>query len=77
VVIPGLYQDPIAAGWRLAINEVLGNSGKTVFRLGAARALLYKSNQTADLKSLVADLECGQGGLAGDSERQSCLQCAC
>jgi molybdopterin-containing oxidoreductase family iron-sulfur binding subunit len=58
VVIPGLYQDPTVANHALVINEVLGNSGKTVSYL--ARLSSLPSDQAADLKSLVADLNAGK-----------------
>ena len=58
VVIPGLYQDPTVANHALVINEVLGNSGKTVSY--PARLSALSSNQTAELKSLVADLNAGK-----------------
>jgi molybdopterin-containing oxidoreductase family iron-sulfur binding subunit len=58
VVIPGLYQDSTVANHALVINEVLGNSGKTVSY--PARLSALSSNQTAELKSLVADLNAGK-----------------
>jgi molybdopterin-containing oxidoreductase family iron-sulfur binding subunit len=58
VVIPGLHQDSTVANHTLVINEVLGNSGKTVSY--AARLSDLSSNQTAALKALVADLNAGK-----------------
>jgi molybdopterin-containing oxidoreductase family iron-sulfur binding subunit len=58
-VIPGLYQDPSVAALALAINNALGNIGKTVF---AASDPLnpIPSDQLEDFKSLVADLNAGK-----------------
>ncbi len=36
-VIPGLYQDPSVAALALAINNALGNVGKTVFAASSRR----------------------------------------
>ena len=57
VVIPGLYHDPFVAGLAAAMNQALGNVGKTVqlsFNEGGSK------NQIADLKALVADLNAGK-----------------
>ncbi|MGP8269032.1 MAG: TAT-variant-translocated molybdopterin oxidoreductase [Terracidiphilus sp.] len=59
VVIPGLYQDPTVTALALAINNTLGNVGKTVV-LGPAPAELQSGDQLADLKALVADLNAGK-----------------
>jgi len=56
VVIPGLYQDPSVAALAAAINQALGNAGKTVTTTGSAVFV----DQIADLKSLVADLNAGK-----------------
>jgi len=59
VVIPGLYQDASVAALAQAVNNTLGNTGKTVFLTpGAAIPLL--SDQKAGLKALVADLNAGK-----------------
>ena len=59
VVIPGLYQDASVAALAQAINNTLGNTGKTVFLTpGAAIPLL--SDQTVGMKALVADLNAGK-----------------
>jgi molybdopterin-containing oxidoreductase family iron-sulfur binding subunit len=54
-VIPGLYQDPTVAALALAINDALGNVGKTVV-VGTEPVNPLPSDQIADLKALVADL---------------------
>jgi molybdopterin-containing oxidoreductase family iron-sulfur binding subunit len=54
-VLPGLYQDPTVAATAMAINQALGNTGKTVTERGKAG-----SDQIADLKGLVADLNAGK-----------------
>ncbi len=59
VVIPGLYQDESVATLALAINAALGNTGKTV--LGSSEpAIPLPSDQFADMKALVADLNAGR-----------------
>jgi MoCo/4Fe-4S cofactor protein with predicted Tat translocation signal len=55
-VLPGIYQDPSVAALALAINQALGNVGKTVTASGGSTG----SDQIADLKSLVADLNAGK-----------------
>ncbi len=59
VVIPGLYQDASVADLALAMNSVLGNVGKTVF-VSSEPAVPLPSDQIADMKSLVADLNAGK-----------------
>ncbi len=59
VVIPGLYQDPSVAWLAMAINSALGNVGKTV-SVNDAVVSQVPSNQLADFKSLVADLNAGK-----------------
>jgi molybdopterin-containing oxidoreductase family iron-sulfur binding subunit len=54
-VIPGLYQDPSVAALALAINNTLGNAGKTVFAVSDP-AIPLPSDQLGDFKALVADL---------------------
>ena len=54
-VIPGLYQDPTVAALALAINDAVGNVGKTVV-VGTEPVNPLPSDQIADLKALVADL---------------------
>ncbi|MGD0734137.1 MAG: TAT-variant-translocated molybdopterin oxidoreductase [Terracidiphilus sp.] len=59
VVIPGLYQDLSVTALALAINNALGNVGKTV--LGSSEsAVPVPSDQIGDLKALVADLNAGK-----------------
>ncbi len=55
VVIPGLYQDQSVAELALAINNALGNVGKTAF-VAPDPFNPLPSDQLADFKSLVADL---------------------
>jgi len=55
VVLPGLYHDASVAGSAMVINEALGNVGKTVTAFGTSG-----SDQIADLKTLVADLNAGK-----------------
>ncbi|MGA9424572.1 MAG: 4Fe-4S dicluster domain-containing protein, partial [Terracidiphilus sp.] len=59
VVIPGLYQDPVLVTLALAINQKLGNIGKTVL-IATQPANPLPSDQFADLKALVADLNAGK-----------------
>ncbi|MFZ1937986.1 MAG: TAT-variant-translocated molybdopterin oxidoreductase [Terracidiphilus sp.] len=58
-VLPGIYQDPSVASLALAINDALGNLGKTVFVSGQPVNPL-PSDQLGDFKSLVADLNAGK-----------------
>jgi MoCo/4Fe-4S cofactor protein with predicted Tat translocation signal len=58
-VIPGLYQDPSVAALALAINQALGNVGKTV-TVSSEPAIPLPSDQAGDFKSLVADLNAGK-----------------
>lgn len=58
-VIPGLYQDESVAALALAINQALGNVGKTV-KVSSEPAIPIPSDQVADLKALVADLDAGK-----------------
>ena len=59
VVIPGLYQDSTVESLAWAINNSLGNTGKTV-SYGPASVAQIPSDQIADMKALVADLNAGQ-----------------
>jgi MoCo/4Fe-4S cofactor protein with predicted Tat translocation signal len=59
VVIPGLYQDASVAVSAAAINQALGNVGKTVANPGQPLNPL-PSDQIGDLKALVADLNAGK-----------------
>jgi molybdopterin-containing oxidoreductase family iron-sulfur binding subunit len=59
VVIPGLYQDTSVVGLVLSINSVLGNVGKTLMVSQDAVNPL-PSDQLAELKALVADLNAGK-----------------
>jgi len=54
VVIPGLYQDASVTALALAINNALGNLGKTAF-VAPEPINPLPSDQTADFKSLIAD----------------------
>jgi molybdopterin-containing oxidoreductase family iron-sulfur binding subunit len=58
-VIPGLYQDESVTALALAINNALGNLGRTVF-LAPEPINPLPSDQMADLKALVADLNAGK-----------------
>ena len=58
VVIPGLYQDSSVAVLALAINDALGNLGKTAFETDSVNPM--PSDQSADLQALVANLNAGK-----------------
>jgi molybdopterin-containing oxidoreductase family iron-sulfur binding subunit len=58
-VLPGLYQPAPVAALALAINQELGNIGKTTF-VTSETVNPLPSDQLADLKSLVADLNAGK-----------------
>ncbi len=58
-VIPGLYQDASVAASALAINNALGNVGKTV-TVSSDSAIQVLSDQIADFKGLVSDLNAGK-----------------
>jgi MoCo/4Fe-4S cofactor protein with predicted Tat translocation signal len=58
-VLPGLYQDPSVAALALAINNALGNVGKTV-SVSAEPLNPVPSDQLADIKALAADLNAGK-----------------
>jgi molybdopterin-containing oxidoreductase family iron-sulfur binding subunit len=58
-VIPSLYQDPAVATLALAINQKLGNIGKTVL-IASQPSNPLPSDQFGDLKALVADLNAGK-----------------
>ncbi|WP_263350797.1 TAT-variant-translocated molybdopterin oxidoreductase [Acidicapsa acidisoli] len=61
VVIPGLYQDPSVATLALAINDALGNVGKTVKASVESEGRPFASpDQIEDFKALVADLNAGK-----------------
>ena len=59
VVIPGMYHDPAVAALALAINQALGNVGKTVL-IGNQPLNPLPSDQFAEFKALVADLNAGK-----------------
>ncbi len=59
VVIPGLYQDPSVAAIAASINQALGNTGKTVI-VSSQPVNPIPSDQIADIKALVADLNAGK-----------------
>ncbi len=59
VVIPGLYQDESVTMLALAINNALGNVGKTVF-VAPEPMNPVPSDQIADMKALVSDLWAGK-----------------
>ncbi|HUY95579.1 MAG TPA: TAT-variant-translocated molybdopterin oxidoreductase [Terracidiphilus sp.] len=58
-VIPGLYHDPVVAALALAINQKLGNIGKTVL-IGSQPLNPLPGDQLAEFKDLVADLNAGK-----------------
>jgi molybdopterin-containing oxidoreductase family iron-sulfur binding subunit len=58
-VIPGLYQDPSVGALALAINRALGNLDKTVL-VSADPAIPLPSDQIAEMRALVADLNAGK-----------------
>ena len=58
-VVAGLYQDASVAALALAINNALGNVGKTAF-VSAEAANSLPSDQTAGFKALVADMNAGK-----------------
>jgi molybdopterin-containing oxidoreductase family iron-sulfur binding subunit len=58
-VIPGLYQDPSVEVLALAINTALGNVSKTVL-VPHEPAIPLPSDQIADFKALVADMNAGK-----------------
>ncbi len=58
-VLPGMYQDASVAELAQAINAALGNVGKTVF-VSQETVNPLPSDQIADLKALVADLNAGK-----------------
>ncbi|MFP5205618.1 MAG: TAT-variant-translocated molybdopterin oxidoreductase [Acidobacteriota bacterium] len=58
-ILPGLYQDPVVADLALAMNQALGNVGKTVY-VSSETVLPLPSSQVDDLKALVADLNAGK-----------------
>ena len=58
-VIPGLYQDASVAALAMAMNQALGNVGKTVL-VSSEPLNPIPSDQIADMKSLVADLNAGK-----------------
>ena len=58
VVIAGEQQDPSVLALAVAINQALGNFGKTVFATETVQPL--PSSQTAELKALVNDLWSGK-----------------
>jgi molybdopterin-containing oxidoreductase family iron-sulfur binding subunit len=59
VVIPGIYQDPSVEYLASSINSALGNVGKSVVPPGNTPSPL-PSDQLADLKALVSDLNAGK-----------------
>ena len=59
-VLPGLYTDRSVDGLALAINNALGNVGKTVFVAADSVNPIPAKSQIADLKALVADLNAGK-----------------
>ena len=58
-VLPGLYQDESVAALAIAINQALGNVGKTV-TVSSEPAIPLPSDQIGDIKSLVDDLNAGK-----------------
>jgi molybdopterin-containing oxidoreductase family iron-sulfur binding subunit len=58
-VIAGIYQDASVTALALAINDALGNMGKTV-HAATEPAIPLPSDQLGDFKALVADLNAGK-----------------
>jgi molybdopterin-containing oxidoreductase family iron-sulfur binding subunit len=58
-VLPGIYQDASVSALALAINDALGNVGKTVF-VSTDTINPMPADQVAGIKSLVADLNAGK-----------------
>jgi MoCo/4Fe-4S cofactor protein with predicted Tat translocation signal len=58
-VLPGLYQDPSVAALALAINNALGNIGKTV-SVASEPLNPVPSDQLGDFKVLATDLNAGK-----------------
>ncbi len=58
-VLPGVYQDPSVAALTMAINNALGNVGKTIF-VSSDPVVPLPSDQFGDFKALVADLNAGK-----------------
>jgi MoCo/4Fe-4S cofactor protein with predicted Tat translocation signal len=58
-VLPGLYQDESVAALALAVNQALGNVGKTV-TVSSEPAIALPSDQNGDFKKLIAALNAGQ-----------------
>jgi MoCo/4Fe-4S cofactor protein with predicted Tat translocation signal len=58
-VLPGLYQDESVAALALAVNQALGNVGKTV-SVSSEPAIALPSDQNGDFKKLIAALNAGQ-----------------
>ncbi len=58
-VLPGLYQDSSVAALAQAINDTLGNTGKTVF-VSSEPLNPIPSDQMAGLKALVSDMRAGK-----------------
>jgi molybdopterin-containing oxidoreductase family iron-sulfur binding subunit len=59
-VLPGLYQDPSVFALALAINNALGNVGKTVAVASEPVNPIPSKSQVADFKALVADMNAGK-----------------
>ena len=59
VLIPGLYQDSSVAALAMAMNQALGNVGKTVL-ISSQTLNPMPSDQIADFKSLVGDMNAGK-----------------
>jgi molybdopterin-containing oxidoreductase family iron-sulfur binding subunit len=60
VVIPGLYQDASVYTLALAINQALGNVGKTISIASEPVNPYPAKSQIGDMKALVADLNAGK-----------------
>ncbi len=74
VVIAGDHQPPAVHALAHAINQNLGNVGKTVFYTDPVDA--NPINQTESLKDLVADMRARQGGHPAHPGRKSRLRCS-
>jgi molybdopterin-containing oxidoreductase family iron-sulfur binding subunit len=58
IIIPGDEQSPVIHALAHAMNDALGNTGKTVFHTDPIEA--FPEDQTQSLRTLVADMNAGQ-----------------
>ena len=71
MVIAGDHQPPAVHAIAHAMNQALGNVGKTVFYTDPVNA--SPVNQTESLKDLVADMRAAKVDVLRHPGRQSCL----